>query len=49
MYQIIYNTELERVKVYKDGILLGECESYELDAIFSWLEVQYVEVDGDEW
>lgn len=49
MYKVVYNTELERVKVYKDDVLLGECESYEIDAMLSWLDVLYVEVEGDEW
>lgn len=38
----------DRVEVYKDGKLIGECESYELDAICKWLGVEYEE-SGEEW
>ena len=33
----------DRVEVYKNGELVGECESYELDFICRWLGVEYEE------
>lgn len=47
MFKVIYYEETEEVEVYKDGVLLGRCEAYELDAILSWLEVVYEEVESE--
>ena len=33
----------DRVAVYINGELIGECEAYELDFICRWLGVEYVE------
>jgi hypothetical protein len=45
MYTVEHDTESDRVAVYKDGVFVGVCEAYELDAICQFLNVQYKEVD----
>jgi hypothetical protein len=47
MFRVEHDIELDRVKVFKNGELVGECEAYELDAILAWLEVQYVEIEEE--
>ena len=44
MFKIILDEETEQVEVYKDGVLVGKAEAYELDAIARFLEVAYEEV-----
>ena len=45
MLKVVLNVDTERVQVFKNGELVGECESYEVDAICTFLEVQYEEVE----
>lgn len=45
MFKVILDEETDRVEVYKDGKLVGECEAYELDAVVQFLEVAF-EVKG---
>lgn len=46
MYRVVQNGD--RVKVYLDDELVGECEVYELDAICKFLDVEYEE-EEEEW
>lgn len=46
MYRVVQNGD--RVKVYLDDELVGECEAYELDAICEFLDVEYEE-EEEEW
>ena len=43
MYKIVLKDD--RVKIYYDGELIGECESYELDHICRIIGIQYEEED----
>lgn len=42
-YKVVHDIELDRIEVWQDGELIGECEGYEVDAICGFLEVEYVE------
>ena len=45
VYDMVYKVVQtdDRVEIYKDGELVGECEAYELDYICRILEVEYEE------
>jgi hypothetical protein len=42
-FKVTFIEETEQVIVEKDGKRVGICESYELDTICRWLEVEYAE------
>ena len=44
-YLVAHDIEVDRVFVYKDDELVGECEAYELDAICAFLGVKYEEIE----
>lgn len=47
MFELVHDPEMDTVTVYKDGVEVGQCEAYELDAICEYLGVRYLEVDED--
>jgi len=44
-FSVYHDIEVDRVFVYRNEELVGECEAYELDAICAYLGVRYEEIE----